>query len=164
MLKQMLLALTLVTASLSGSIIKIPPAAQEEMTYDKLLCSKDHKDYIEELITAMKEQSWLTLFKNRKHLEFIGSQINPVHPLKFLGTIFSNPTLKSYMPVIFEDFLKKGQLLDGLSANLNREADKGALNRYLTPFAQEVGVSPEIIQPYFQSRNWEGLVQMLNQS
>lgn len=164
MLKQLLLALTLVTASLSGSIIKIPPATQEEVTYDKLLCSEQHRAYIAELITAMKEQSWLDLFKNRKRLEFIGAQITPIHPLKFLGVIFSNPTLKAHMPVIFDDFLKRGQLLDGLGMNLSREADKGTLNKYLTPFAQEVGLSPEVIQPYFQSRNWEGLVQMLNQS
>lgn len=166
MFKKTVIALSLILAGgpLSATIIKIPPAAQVDPAYADIPCSDQQKAYIGELITAMGDQSWAGLFKNRKHLEFIGAQISPVHPLKFLGIIFSNPSLKPKMAAIFDDFLKKGQLVDGLIPNLNREVDKGTLMKHLVPFAKEVGVNPEILKGYFESRDWEAMVRFLIQS
>lgn len=158
-------SLQFLATPLSAKIIKIAPPTQENCTYAELPCSEQQKAYIEELITAMGEQTWFSLFKNRNHLEAIGSHINSVHPLKFLGTIFSNPNLKTHMLAIFDDFLKKGQLMDnGLIPNLNREADKGTLSKYLNAFAEEVKIPVDALQPYVQSRDWDEMVRFLIRS
>ena len=160
----LLATFTVASASLQGSIIKIPPVAQQDLCYAALPCSEQQKEYILELITAMAVEDSFELFKNRKHLEFIGTQISSVHPLKFLGTIFSDPSNKTLMASVLNKYVPKNKLLGGLIPNLDREADKGVLNKHIADFAQEVHVSPEILQPYFEGRLWEEMVKFLIQS
>lgn len=160
-----LLLFIFAAGALDAKIVKIPPPTQENCPYAELPCTQLQKTYICELITSMGEQSWFSLFKNRGHLEAIGAHINSVHPLKFLGTIFSNPSLKPQMAAIFDDSLKKNQLMNnGLIPNLDREAEKGNLHKYLRDFAEEIHVSPQALEGYFHSHQWEEMVRFLIQS
>jgi hypothetical protein len=100
----------------------------------------------------------LSLLLKQSHLKEIGAQIHHVHPLKFLATIFSNPHLKSCMQYIWGDYFKRNGFLDGLAPNLTREAEKGKLEQYLKDFSVKINVSAEGMKPYFDTRDWEGLV------
>lgn len=167
MFKKSVLAasILLLSAPLSASIIKIPPTTQGELTYATLPCSDQQTAYIRELVSSMGNSGWLDLLSNQKHLKFIGSQIDTVHPLKFLAAIFVTPDLKIEMAKILDSYLKKDQMLDkGLIPNLDREADKGTLMKYLVPFAEDVRVSPDVLRPYFERRDWESMVRFLIQS
>ena len=148
-----------------ASIIKIPPAAgQKDVSFKDLPCSDQDKSNIFELVTTLAENGKLSLLVKQSYLKNLGAQINHVHPLKFLATIFSHPRLKNCMCDVFSDYFKRSGFMDGLGASLNREADKGKLEFYLHEFSGEIKLPPEKIKEYFQSRDWENMVWFFIQS
>lgn len=112
----------------------------------------------------MAENGKLSLLFKQSQLKEMGAQINHVHPLKFLSSIFADPYLKSCMAYVWDDYFKKNGFLDGLAPSLTREAEKGKLTQYLSEFAAEVGVKEADLRPYFDVKDWENLVLFLIQS
>ncbi|HEX2582518.1 MAG TPA: hypothetical protein VHL30_00180, partial [Chlamydiales bacterium] len=142
-------------------VVKIPPAKAQDEAYGELVCTEQDQSHITEIIKIMSENGKLGLLFRQNHLKQLGAQINHVHPLKFLETIFSNPESKASMRDIFEDYFKKTGFLDGLGPSLSREMEKGKLMQYVEDFSKTVGVSAEGIRPYFQTGDWEALVRYL---
>lgn len=150
--------------SFLASIIKFPPAGGQSEAYKDLVCTDQDKSNIFEIITTMAEHGKLALLLKQSYLKNLGAQINHVHPLKFLSTIFTNPCLKTRMEPIFDDYFKRNGFMDGLGPSLTREADKGKLDQYLNDFASEVKIPPDRLRKFFQNRDWESLVRYLMQS
>jgi hypothetical protein len=146
-----------------SSIVKIQPKKEVE-SYDQLICTQDDKDTIYEIISTIAENGKLTLLFKQTDLRDLGEKIDHLHPLKFLTSIFTNPKLKVDMVNVFDDFFKRAGFMEGLGPNLTKEAEKEKLNQYIGDFAAEVGVTEEGIKPYFEQRDWEGLVIYLIQS
>ena len=161
---------TLLSADIDriASIIKIPPPTQPpagELSYNQLACSEIDRQKITRLISVMAENGKLTLLiKYQRDLRQIGREIDHVHPLKFLSTIFSNPTLKGYMKEIYHDYFKWTNFMDGLGNGLTAQAKQGKIVPYLNDFAKEVGVQPEALQGYVQSLDWENMLVFLMNS
>ncbi len=144
-------------ASFIGSIIKFPPEKPAD-SYADLVCTEEDKAKIYEILTTLESNGKLSLLVKKGYLQGLGAQINHVHPLKFLSSIVTHPQLRSCLVEVFGDYFKRNGFMDGLGPNLTREADKGKLDQYIEPFANEVGVPREHISKFFQSRDWEGLV------
>jgi len=148
-----------------ASIIKIPPPTQPpagELSYEQLACSEIDKQKITRLITTMAENGKLALLlKYQRELRQIGREIDHVHPLKFLSTVFSNPTLKVYMKEIYHDYFKWTNFMDGLGNGLTSQAKQGKVGPYINEFAKEVGAQPDALQGYVQSMDWENMVVFL---
>jgi hypothetical protein len=147
-----------------ASIIKKPPVKPMETPYAELICTDQDKTRIHEIVTTTAENSKLHLLFKQSYLKGLGSQIDHVHPLKFLSTIITDPHLKSCLGYIWNDHFKKNGFLDGLGPALTRESEKGKLQQYIAPFSAEVGVSPESLRPYFDVHDWENMVFFLIQS
>ena len=149
-----------------ASIIQIPPENKAQ-TYQDLVCTEEHEAKVRELITAMGEKGYLSLLSDQKHLQLVGNQINHLHPLCFLSVVFLDPYLIQCMKIVMDDGFKRSGLLEGhngsngLAHSLTREADKGKLNQYLADFAQEVAIPHDALNPFFQMRDWEGLVRFM---
>ncbi|MBX9744517.1 MAG: hypothetical protein K2X08_04830 [Chlamydiales bacterium] len=147
-----------------ATIIKFPPTGDRgDKPYSELICSEKDIAAIEKLITNLAKHDWLTLFFTNEGtlLKQLGAQINHVHPLKFLSTIFKDPTLRSCMSIIADDYLKWGNFMEGLAASLTKEADKGKLELHLTAFCADIGIPLKHIEKYFPNRTWEALVRSL---
>lgn len=142
-----------------GAVIKIPPNPTEDHYKEP---SDQEKKIIFEIISTVSRTGWINLALKRGHLNQLGAEIALVHPLKFLETIFTNPELVECMPEIFNSDLKRdGFMHGGLTANLNRESDKGRLKDHLDDFAQRVKAPREKLEEFFNLRNWEGMVGFL---
>ena len=147
---------------LHASIIKFPPGGEpKDLTYPDLACSETDAKCIRELIGFIGENGRIACFVNSSELNAMGAQIGHVHPLKFLSTIFKDPRLRLCVRYISEDSIKWGKFMGGLAPNLTKEANKGKLEQYLVPFAEDIGVPPDLIRKYFQNRDWEALVHRL---
>ncbi len=146
------------------SVIKKPPPKPVETAWVDLPCSEQDRENIYEIVSTVAMKNKLSLLFQQNYLREKGAQISHVHPLKFLGIIFSNPHLKTCMFYIWDDYFKRNNFVNDLSAALTREADKDKLKPYLRDFSQEVGVPHEPIQSYFEERDWENLVLFLIQS
>lgn len=141
-----------------ASIVKIPKDKPKSSGYADLVCTTEDQATIYEIITTMAENGKLSLLLKQGHLKGLGSQINHVHPLKFLSTIVTNPRLRECLINIFDDYFKRNGFMDGIGPSLSREAEKGKLDAYIDDFAKEVQVPREQIEQFFKNQDWEGLV------
>jgi len=148
-----------------GGIIQFPPAGGgSDIAYKDLVCTEEDRAKIYEIVSTIANNPKLSLLFSQSHLRQLGQEINHVHPLKFLATVFSNSELKSSMYYVFDDGFKRSGFMDGLGPSLDRESQKGKLAMYLKDFAAEVSVSPESLQEYFKSRDWDNMVRFLIRS
>lgn len=144
-----------------AAIIKIPPAKPADQTYQDLVCTEADKEGIAKIVTMLGENGKISILLNQGYLKALGAQIDHVHPLKFLSTVFSNPELKASMRKVFDDYFKRNGFMEGLGPNMTREQEKGKLYQYIPDFAKEVDIPIDNIRFFFQTSDWEGLVQFL---
>ncbi len=142
-------------------IVKLPPPKTHNETYAELSCTEQDLIKIHELIKTMAENGKFSLLFMQTYLRQLGTQVNHVHPLKFLGVVFANPDLRIGMKEIFRDSFKRAGFLDGLAPCLSLEMEKGKLVQYIEDFSNEVGASADGIRPYFQASDWEALLRHL---
>lgn len=156
----------LATRAVVAAIGKITPIDKTNgnLPYEELVCTEIDKANIFEIITAMADNSKLSLLFMAGHLKQLGAEIDHVHPLKFLSTIMTNPRLRMSLNEVMDDYFKRIGFFDGLSPSLSKEADKGKLDQYAAPFAQEINVPVEAVQEFFKARNWEEFVRYLLRS
>ena len=151
-----------VTRPLLGAVIKMPQNPSED-TYKEP--TDLERKIIHEIITTIGRENLATLWSKSNHLEKLGKKIEFLHPLQFLIVIFGNEELKNCMPLIFDttytEFRKNGFLYGGLTANLNRESDKGKLKNCLNDFAQKVNIPKEKLEDFFNYRRWEDMIEFM---
>ncbi len=147
---------------LIASIIKFPPEGDKgDVSYKELVCSTEDTACISEILMILAEHGKISLLFKQGHLKQLGAQINHLHPLKFLSTIFKDPNLRECMKKVADDYFKWNGFMEGLAPSLTKEADKGKLEKHLLDFAEDIGISPDHIRKYFQNRDWESLVHSL---
>ncbi|KPK32558.1 MAG: hypothetical protein AMS24_03875 [Chlamydiae bacterium SM23_39] len=148
--------------SLQASIIKIIPT-KDKKTYAELPGNnKEDREKIEKLIILIGSHGKISLLMHhQKEARKLGKELEHVHPLQFLGCIFSNKKLKPYMEDIDNDFFKWSNFIKGLSTNLEHEYIKNNLIKYLDDFAKEINIPREYIESYIKNRDWKGLVKFL---
>lgn len=166
-----ILILTLATtASISASIIKVTPkeVAKNPVVavtpYSELVCTENDKKIVAQIITTMASNNKFSLLMKKGDLEALGSEIDHLHPLKFLSAIFTQPSLKVPMYEIFDDKFKKDGFLGGLAPGLTRDANEGKLMQYVNDFSAEVKADPEKIKEFFRTQKWEMMVRYLIES
>lgn len=129
--------------------------------FHNLRLTPDDCHNIAKLIKNMADLSLWELLKKSKDMKKLGRKIEPVHPLRFLGFIFSNPSLKKRMPKIQDSHFKWSKFMDGLGERLSKEARHHNLNQYIPGFCQVVGKSSHSIELYIQNHDWYGLLDYL---
>ena len=113
------------------------------------------------IISTMAENNVITLAFKRSELDHLGKKIHHVHPMRFLGTVFSNPYLKKCMEEIADSHFKWNGFIDGFGARMDGEADRHNLHRYARGLCKAIKADHDLVAPYIDHRNWEGLVKHL---
>ncbi len=150
-----------------AGVIRIPTDKKdigEAPPYSQIPHDPVHREHVEWIITTIAECSLPSLAIKRSEFKRREAIIIGLHPLKFLCSIFNphKPHLKACMQEVANyGGLKWDGFMGGLRPSMTREADRNRLNMYIDDFAIEVGVHPSIIRPYFNTRDWEGLVHAL---
>lgn len=129
--------------------------------YERIPATAEDRQKISTILITMAENSVFQLLFERKFLERLGQEVHHVHPIRFLGTIFSDPHLVQCMFVIRTSGFKWGGFMDGITERLKGEIKAGNVNLYIPGFAQELGLRAEDIQAYINQRDIEGLVLFL---
>lgn len=135
--------------------------------YYQLRLTADDQSSISKMIKNLGELGWLGLLKKKSAMEKLGDNILPVHPLRFLGYVVSNPSLKKQLPKIMGDFVKRKSFLNGhgkrigFSQRMTNEVNHNNMMQYIPGFAQQIGASEESLQKYFNAHDWEGLIRDL---
>lgn len=141
------------------------PAVTESQSginfYERLPISGDEKQKIAKILTTMAENSVFQLLFERKFLERLGQEVHHVHPIRFLGTIFSDPRLVNCMFTIRTSGFKWGGFVDGVSERLKGEIRAGNVDLYIPGFAHQLHIKAADIEAYIHRRDIEGLVLFL---
>jgi hypothetical protein len=132
-----------------------------EDAYESLPITAEEKQKITQLLMTMAENNVFQLLFEKKNLERLGHEINGVHPMRFIGTVFSNPRLKYCMHQIKRSGFKWNGFMDGFSQRFAKEQKEGNINAYVPGFAKAVDVNQEEVQKYIDKHDFEGLVDFL---
>lgn len=131
-----------------------------EPFYTLRLTPDDCKN-ISKLIKNMADLNLWSLLAKSKEMKKLGRKLEPVHPLRFLGWIFSNSELKRRMPKIQNSYFKWGKFTEGLFERLSREARDGNIDPFIPGFAHLVGRSSVSIEEKADCADWEGMLDEL---
>lgn len=155
-------------AGILAGIIKIPPKDEKTYTYSELPRTLEDEKKIEDLISTLGTHGKIDLLLNHeKRLRKIGDELRYLHPLKFIGYIFSHKNsngeldLKKNMDSIFDDYFKRTNFVEGYSQNMDLYDLKNKLYVYLDDFAKEVNIPSTKLAPFLKEKDWEGLLKFL---
>lgn len=152
-----------VTFSNSGQVAqaeeveKVDPAA----SYLALPIEEWEKESIYTIISTMGEKNILQLGLESKSLKKRGKKINHVHPMRFVGYIFSDPYLKKCMSEVKKSAFKWKGFMRGFSKRMEEEFSKNNLFPYVGGFAEQVGVNASDIQVFIDNKDWDGFINFL---
>lgn len=129
--------------------------------YDSLPISGEERTLINKLLFTMAENNIFKLLLEKKRLEKIGDRIHNVHPIRFLGTVFTDPRLVYCMKEIRKSSFKWDGFIEGFGDRMREEAKRGNLAPYVPGFAAAIHKNPEQIMVYIHAVDFEGLVKFL---
>ncbi len=127
----------------------------------QLPLNEKEKRHIWTIITNMAEKNIFQLAFEKGAMEKRGNKINHVHPMRFLGYIFSEPELKSCVKNIKKSSFKWDAFVDGFARRMREENSNNNVLQYVPGFAQQVGSTPDKVKQYVQNKDWEGLIKSL---
>lgn len=126
--------------------------------YATLPINEGEAQLIYEIIDIMATHNLAKLLLKKSEMEKRGKKVHHVHPIRFLGTVFTNPYLKKCMAEIMDSFFKWDGFISGLSERLDEEYQKENILPYVPGFCQAVKANPDQVRFYIQKRKWEDLV------
>jgi hypothetical protein len=126
--------------------------------YANLSITEGEAQLIYEIIDIMATHNLAKLLLKKSEMEKRGKKVHHVHPIRFLGTVFTNPYLKKCMAEIMDSFFKWDGFISGLSERLDEEYQKENILPYVPGFCQAVKANPDQVRFYIQKRKWEDLV------
>jgi len=126
--------------------------------YESLFISIEDKQNINSLLMTMADNGVFKLLFEKKRLERIGHKISHVHPMRFLGTVFSDPRLVRCMYSIRRSGFKWDGFIDGFSERFKKEIKANNINKYIPGFAEMLDLKQADIQAYVNYKDFEGLV------
>lgn len=142
------------------SLSQVCSQVKKSACYEDLPCSSKERSTIEKILTILDTDSALSIIPKISLLRALENQIDHLHPLKFLGIIFSEEKLKQKVNRIFQDqfkgFHQQGFLM-GIEKGMGRYS-VAELNPYLDGWARSIGATREEVAPLIQSQEWGRLV------
>lgn len=127
--------------------------------YAHLIITDHQKGMIDHLLTNLAEKSKVVLLWQQGKMEKLGKQINAVvHPMRFLGTVFTDHKLIWCMRQIRKDYWKMKKFIEGFSLRMKHEADDKNLVKYIPGFAAAVNADEDKITDLIEKRDYEKLV------
>jgi adenine specific DNA methylase Mod len=130
------------------------------LAYSQLPLTEEEAETIGDIIETVGNTYWAALGLKQWSLRDKEKKIKHVHPLRFLGEIFSNADLKLCMRKIRKSDLKWDGFMKGLIPNMEEVKERNLL-QHIGGFCKVVGADPEKVRGFVKKSNWAGLVEYL---
>jgi len=130
-------------------------------SYSHLSINDEEAKTIWHIVDTIADHNPIMLGLKRGDLEKQGEKLSRVHPLRFLGTIFTDPHLKVCMRDIRGSIFKWMGFMGGLEDQLEVELERGNLIPYLPGFCKAVGANPDQVEALVRKKDWRGFVDYL---
>lgn len=143
------------------NLFKKNPTVTVQRIYEIPL-AQNHRDDITFVVKTLANKSIPTILKTKSALDAAGVRLKPVHPFRFLECIFCDEELKVGIRNIKKRGWIWGDFFSGLVGSLNEEYARNNLNEeYITDFAANLKINPNLIVNVIQAKQWEKLVEIL---
>ncbi len=119
------------------------------------------KKIIAHIVSNMADKNVFELLLEKRDMESKGRQIHHVHPLRFMGYVFSEPRLKRHMKAIKKNPFKWDGFINGFAARMREEGARNNLTRFIPGFAEHLQIDPAEVGPFIQRGDSDGLVRFL---
>jgi hypothetical protein len=136
--------------------------AENVQAYSELVVTAEQERDIHKLITTLAHTSTFGLVFKKGELEDLGKKTYGIHPLRYLGCIYSDPQLKDCMPKLLDKSMVASRFVKEISEGLNEKLDEGQLVRYIPGFAASLKLDPAPFMTFVDKRNWKGMIDYLN--
>lgn len=139
------------------------PTAQSytPRSFEQGLSARDEAD-IRYIVTTLSDVSTPRLLFFKSSLDDAGDRIHHVHPLNFLGLIFSDTELRVKVRNIKAKSWVWKTFMSGLKTSLNEEyAKQNLLPEYYASFSERVGIDQRKIDDAAQNARWDDMVNIL---
>lgn len=141
-----------------------PTKSGDVNQYETLPLTAEEKEKIGEILMTLAENNVFQLLFQKKRLERLGHEIHHVHPVRFMGTVFSDPRLVYCMRSIRRSSFKWDGFLDGFIERIQDEAKAGNLNDYIPGLAEALHLKAQDLQYFVDQKNFEGLIVFLTEN
>ncbi len=134
-------------------------ATSDEMNrYYSLDFSKSDVANTNKIIKSMGEHALYRLLLMKRELEKAGDRIEHVHPMRFIGHIFSHPKLANHMREVKRSRFKWSNFIGGFSRKMEAESKANNLIPYVAGFCEVTGANMQTVNHYILRKDWAGLV------
>lgn len=132
--------------------------------YYKKPSSKEKED-ITYILTTLGGDSLTTIWRKESSLKKAGTRIEHLHPLRFLGTIFSEEKTKVGLLQIKERGGKVAkEFFSKLHSNLSKEAAAQNLkSEYILDFAKQLKIDSTAITKALENHKWDEFITIMIQ-
>ncbi len=126
-----------------------PPVPRD---YYKALTDND-KENISYIVTTLATKSYLSLLFQKGRLERTGEKTAHIHPLRYLGFVFSDPTLRVHIRKI--GGLPWKRFVEGFAESLETESSLANLkDEHIEDFSALTDVDSKLIFPPLREGRW----------
>lgn len=147
-------------SSSSSTIFARSAKKSSKRNYYASVTSEEKSD-IHHIIKTLANESLIKIKKMESSLVKAGDRINHIHPLKFLGYIFSEEELIICMHNLQgRRFVWKRFLNDTIEA-IEEEADRGNILSFAAEFAEKINLDPDLIIPSMKEEHWAKFIDIL---
>jgi hypothetical protein len=144
--------------------VHLPLEAKAKEIFESLPMTPSQAITIREIIETVANKSPLQLAWIKSEMEKKGKSVESVHPLRFLGVVFSDPQLKKYMKICSESVFKWEGFLNGSGgtrgfwAKMENEHKRNNLLPHVEGFSLAVKANPEEVETIIKNKGWDKLV------
>ncbi len=135
-------------------------SGDEVCYYYELPLTRQNEDHIHELIEKLSKKPLAKLALQSKRMYQLGNLVEGVHPLRFIGFVFTHNHLRECMRDVRKNLVKWQYFAGGCKEKLDYYADHGGLQPYIAGFCHQTQANRESIEYYIDHRDWEGLLRM----
>lgn len=122
--------------------------------------TEQEKANIRFIIGTLATTSSVGLLFKKKALEAAGDRTEEVHPLNYIGYIFSDPVLKQQAKKI--NGIAWSRFVQGMSGSFEKAEQRHNIPpQMIDYFAKQVNVDSNILIPYFKKEQWGDLINVI---
>ncbi len=105
---------------------------------------------------------WYKLMRHSGKANRLGDEVRPVHPLRFIGYVLSQPKLRKKLHHDIEgSSMVWSKFVHGFGDRMHHEKHHNNLYQYVPGFCQTLGVPTQMVNQYISSHEWELLLKEL---
>lgn len=144
--------------------VHLPLEAKAKEIFESLPMTPPQAITIREIIETVANKNPLQLGWIKSEIEKKGKSVESVHPLRFLGVVFSDPHLKKCMRACNESYFKWDGFLNGSGntrgfwAKMENEHKRDNLLPHVEGFCLAVKANPEEVETIIKNKGWDKLV------